>query len=584
MRVRLGTQTFERDSMSEEEPRCAEKQRYLSLASDRRHLVEILEEQVVEEAFLRTQCQVADEHARVCEEREETLLQHIVDLRLHNSNDGTLFEVEDDILIEMYRKQTWTHLFQTHCAVSMHANTRKVRKCVAVQQRNRQMRELIQSMEEQMLPSVFKSHVSGHSPAVLSDLRGAPCRPRSRTCVAQSDNPCDVLPVLWESSEFPLEEDSSTEETSPILCMCEAEVGASFEGASLAVPQGCPEDDAHSNPEGESLSALGDVFDADYDSYDGMGSSSPASASLASTQESCEHDVDSGPSAESPSALDGLFRPAAEFHHSGPLPLFHRHDVCVGEESASQADALYVALEAPEDVDPGHRGVAPPLGESREAVDAESSGPPTLCKGVPSSPLRSNASDCNASDSEVDVTFLGTEAFVDPVGCFCRSHCSSKEAVEVEVVPRSQQVVVAPPCALPRVLELHSSSTLLKPTPLSVYSAPLDSHEAVAMPATLTHSICPSSFCHITRVVRKARDAITDVNFVEIDLDEFCIEASPTPGTGLAESQGAAPQRSDSGASDRVLGCDTGAHLFDEPHVDLIEVDLDGEFYFFDEL
>ena len=51
-------------------------------------------------------------------------------------------------------------------------------------------------------------------------------------------------------------------------------------------------------------------------------------------------------------------------------------------------------------------------------MDAKSSGPPTLCKGVPSSPLGSNASDCNASDSEVGVTFLGTEAFVDPIGCF----------------------------------------------------------------------------------------------------------------------------------------------------------------------
>ena len=127
------------------------------------------------------------------------------------------------------------------------------------------------------------------------------------------------------------------------------------------------------------------------------------------SQESCEHDVDSGPLAESPSALDDLFRPAAECHHSGPLLLVHRHDVCVGEESASLADALSVSLEAPEDVDPSHQCVAPSLGESREAVDAKSSGPPTLCKGVPSSPLGNNASDCNASDSEVDVTFLGNE-------------------------------------------------------------------------------------------------------------------------------------------------------------------------------
>ena len=92
-------------------------------------------------------------------------------------------------------------------------------------------------------------------------------------------------------------------------------------------------------------------------------------------------------------------------------------------------------------VDPSHRCVAPPLGESREAVDAKSSGPPTLCTGVPSSPLGKNASDSNASDSEVDVTFLGTEAFVDPVWCCCRSHCSSMEVVEVEVVSRSQQVL-----------------------------------------------------------------------------------------------------------------------------------------------
>uniref|UniRef100_A0A7S1EYX7 Uncharacterized protein n=1 Tax=Noctiluca scintillans TaxID=2966 RepID=A0A7S1EYX7_NOCSC len=553
--------------MSKEDPQCAEMQRYLSLVSDRRHLVEILEEQVVEEAFLRTQCQVTDEHVRVCEEREETLLQHIVDLRLHNSNDGTLFEVEDDILIEMYRKQTWTHLFETHCAVSMHANTRKARRCVAVQQRNRQMRELIQSMEEQMVPSAFKSHVSGHSPAVLSDLRGAPRRPRSWTCVSQSDNPFDVLPVLWESSEFLLDEDSSTEDTSLVLCVCDAEVGASFEGASLAVPQGCPEEDAHSNTEGEPLSALGDVFDAGYDSYDEMGSSSSASASLASTQESCENDVDCGAAAESPSALDDLFRSAAEFHDSGQMPLALHLDVCVGGRSASPADALSVSVEAPEDVDPSPRGVSPSLGESREAVD------------VPSSPLGSNE-----SDSEVDVTFLGTEAFVDPVGCFCRSPCSSKEAVEVKVAPRTKQVVVAPPCGLPRILELNSSSTLLKPTPLSVYSAPLDSHEAVAMPATLPRSICPSSFGHITRVVREARGAITDANFVEIDLDEFCTEASPTPGTGLAEPQGAAPQRSGSGASGRVPGCCSEPHLFDEAHVDLIEVDLDGEFYFFDEV
>ena len=47
--------------------------------------------------------------------------------------------------------------------------------------------------------------------------------------------------------------------------------------------------------------------------------------------------------------------------------------MCVGEESSSLADALLVSLEAPEDVDPSHRGVAPPLGESGEAVDAKSS-------------------------------------------------------------------------------------------------------------------------------------------------------------------------------------------------------------------
>ena len=84
-----------------------------------------------------------------------------------------------------------------------------------------------------------------------------------------------------------------------------------------------------------------------YDSYDGMDNSIPASASLASTWESCEH-VDSDPSAESLLLSMACFVLQQNFHHTGPLPLFHRHDVCVGEESASLADALPVSLEAPE--------------------------------------------------------------------------------------------------------------------------------------------------------------------------------------------------------------------------------------------
>ena len=95
-----------------------------------------------------------------------------------------------------------------------------------------------------------------------------------------------------------------------------------------------------------------------------MGSSSPASASLASTQESCEHDVDSGPSAESPSALDALFVLQQCFTLAFPLPLVHRHGRVCWRGECSQADALSVSLETLEDVHPGHRGVAPPLGES----------------------------------------------------------------------------------------------------------------------------------------------------------------------------------------------------------------------------
>ena len=108
---------------------------------------------------------------------------------------------------------------------------------------------------------------------------------------------------------------------------------------------------------GTERDALG-VFDAGYDSYDEMGSSNPASTSLASTQESCEHHVVSGPSAECPSALDGLYRPSAKFHHSGPLPLLHRHDVCVGEDNASLADALSVSLKAPEATSASCRGTS----------------------------------------------------------------------------------------------------------------------------------------------------------------------------------------------------------------------------------
>ena len=116
-----------------------------------------------------------------------------------------------------------------------------------------------------------------------------------------------------------------------------------------------------------------------------MGYSIPASTSLASTWESCEH-VDYVPSAESLLLSMACFVLQQNFHHTGPLPLIHLHDVCVGEESASLADALPVSLEAPEDVDTSHQGVAPPLGESREACIPL--GTDSACSGHPFSSFK----------------------------------------------------------------------------------------------------------------------------------------------------------------------------------------------------
>ena len=92
------------------------------------------------------------------------------------------------------------------------------------------------------------------------------------------------------------------------------------------------------------------------------------------------------PSAESPLLSMACFVLQQNFHHTGPLPLIHLHDVCVGEESASLADALPVSLEAPEDVDTSHQGVAPPLGESREACIPL--GTDSACSGHPFSSFK----------------------------------------------------------------------------------------------------------------------------------------------------------------------------------------------------
>ena len=83
-------------------------------------------------------------------------------------------------------------------------------------------------------------------------------------------------------------------------------------------------------------------------------------------------------------------------------------------------------------LDPSHRGVSPPVPVSDDAAFTPSRCGPAMLSAR--AYLQSLSWKETSQPSEVDVTFLSTEAFVDLVACFCRSHCSSKEAVKVEVV------------------------------------------------------------------------------------------------------------------------------------------------------
>lgn len=530
-------QTVDGDAWLTDDAPCTQMQRYLSLVHDRRCLVETLEEQVVEEAFLRTQLEVMDERERDCENLVDALLQRIVDLRLQGGEDnGELVdEIEDSILVEVYKKKMCKDLFQTHCAVSKHANARKARKWSAMQQRNRQTRKLIQSMEAQITSSAQSMHhTTGDSPAVLSHLRDAPRRPRNWSCSAQNGNPVTVLPVMLESSEvlLDLEETDVARQDAPLAPVPD------LDGVELDSKAG----------EAPSVSFWGDA-DTDAD---------PPGASAASALEFFEKDVDCGPDG---GPLVALGDPSGDeaIDCSKVARLAHRGVLCHGEVHASPAGASLASMPSHhendfdcgpdsgslgalgdtggdetvdcskvEDADTSPQGVPPPLGERGEAMEACRSGPQALHKACDTdSASPSSSTEGPVSHPNGDVTLMfGAEAYVDPGACSCLPLISARGAVKGQ-----GRLVVATSPLDPPPFEFDWLC-MPKRTEETVCPVSLDSLELAATPATLTRGDGHSLVGHVGPLVRDTEEQVTDADCVEVDLDEFFAVVSPRLGGG----------------------------------------------------
>uniref|UniRef100_A0A7S1A237 Uncharacterized protein n=1 Tax=Noctiluca scintillans TaxID=2966 RepID=A0A7S1A237_NOCSC len=171
-----------------------------------------LEQLMMEAAFLLTQIEAAEAHEMDCENRVESMVQRIIDIRLGapgETDEAVLEQMRDDIIATTCHIRLWHELIEGHLTSSQRANAHYAEWLSTVQQANRQTREVIRCMELELLADTSVSSTS--EPAlVLSNLRVAPPRPRSCN---RSGQPINVMPALRESTNSSC--DSSQPEWTP---------------------------------------------------------------------------------------------------------------------------------------------------------------------------------------------------------------------------------------------------------------------------------------------------------------------------------------------------------------------------------
>lgn len=200
-------------------------QKCMSLEREGLDLSATLEQTLTEGHFLVAQLEALEAYEKACEDRVESLLQCIMEIRRRGVVDSavTLKLIEHDQQTGVCRKDLCTKLFESQLAQLARTNSQNAKRCTMIQQVNRQLRELIQGMEVEMLDAE-----RSHRPSAITSRLPDATSPRS--FVARNTRPVDVLPVLREGSaswkpvgEAPREwQDADSNGVSPSLTECSA--------------------------------------------------------------------------------------------------------------------------------------------------------------------------------------------------------------------------------------------------------------------------------------------------------------------------------------------------------------------------
>lgn len=200
-------------------------QKCMSLEREGLDLSATLEQTLTEGHFLVAQLEALEAYEKACEDRVESLLQCIMEIRRRGVVDSavTLKLIEHDQHTGVCRKDLCTKLFESQLAQLARTNSQNAKRCTMIQQVNRQLRELIQGMEVEMLDTE-----RSHRPSAITSRLPDATSPRS--FVARNTRPVDVLPVLRERSaswepvgEAPREwHDADSNGVSPSLTECSA--------------------------------------------------------------------------------------------------------------------------------------------------------------------------------------------------------------------------------------------------------------------------------------------------------------------------------------------------------------------------
>jgi len=172
-----------------------ELQKCMSLEREGLDLSATLEQTLTEGHFQVAQLEALEAYEKACEDRVESLLQCIMEIRMRGVVDSavTLKLIEHDQHAGVCRKDLCTKLFESQLAHLTLTNSQIAKRCTMIQQVNRQVRELIQGMEVEMLDTERSSRPS----SITSRL---PDATSPRSFVARNTRPVDVLPVLREGS------------------------------------------------------------------------------------------------------------------------------------------------------------------------------------------------------------------------------------------------------------------------------------------------------------------------------------------------------------------------------------------------